>query len=227
MHQECYCDQKILVASPHFGVEGDIVATPIQGKFPDPFDDYYVIFTAPKPSGGVPPYQYHWDFGDNRNHIPDTLGTPITHFFWNVDTYFVSLTISDSCGQTIPPLKKLVDIKNLVPTASSSTPSGSPDRWIGKWNVVSLYPNAPGQKSFPWWFEIFKENGEYKIRSHTTDPMEILSISNTSLNFRFDDMFQTLVEIALQPGGKCEGTVKQPKNQPDYLEGIVQGEKQK
>ncbi|MFC2157761.1 PKD domain-containing protein [Acidobacteriota bacterium] len=226
-HQECYCDKMITVSTPHFTTAGFIQATAVPGKYPDPFDDYYIEFEAPQPMGGVPPFQFHWDFGDNRNHIPDTLGTPITHFYWHEGIYTITLTITDFCNQKIPPLTKMITVKRLTTPPSLTPPSSSPDAWIGRWNTNSIYPNAPGPKTFPWWFEISKEKGKYVVNSHTTDRMEIISITSTSLKFRFHDMFQTSIEVVLLPDGMCKGIVDQPKNQPDYTHGIIEGKKQK
>lgn len=61
---------------------------------------FTVSFTA-APSGGVPPYSFAWDFGDNSfgNYSSSTAQNP-THTYEFAGTYDVSVTVTDAIGQT-------------------------------------------------------------------------------------------------------------------------------
>ncbi len=73
---------------------------------------YTVSFTA-SASGGTGPYAYHWDFGDGAT---SSLQNP-SHTYQVAGTYAVTLTVTDSGGQTAT--------KTITVTANSSPIYGS------------------------------------------------------------------------------------------------------
>ena len=68
-----------------------LAGTPTSGTMP-----LTVSFTSDV-NGGVPPYQYRWDFGDGEQ---SSLASP-THTYAANGTYAVSLTITDARGQSV------------------------------------------------------------------------------------------------------------------------------
>jgi PKD repeat protein len=57
---------------------------------------YTVTFTATV-TGGVSPYTYAWSFGDGTTDIRN----PVSHSYTTAGTYTVTLTVTDSIGETI------------------------------------------------------------------------------------------------------------------------------
>ena len=80
--QEC-CDALELTAS--------FVADDTTVNVMDP-----VTFT-PTVGGGIEPYAYFWDFGDNDNSIEETP----THNYTDPGTYDVTLVVTDACGRVV------------------------------------------------------------------------------------------------------------------------------
>lgn len=105
---------------------GPFAWQPVAGQYPDSFDDYYVTYTSPIPTGGLPPYSYYWDFGDGQLHIPDTAGNPITHKYMHPGEYTVKLTVFDSCNTELPPSTQVIPIGSAAgATSPPSTSTGT------------------------------------------------------------------------------------------------------
>jgi hypothetical protein len=99
---------------------------PVTGQYPDSFEDYYVTFTAPEPTGGLPPYNYYWDFGDDQVHMPDTAGNPIAHKFMDKGDYTVTLTVFDSCNTELPAVSQGIPVGSTPgSTTTPSSPTGT------------------------------------------------------------------------------------------------------
>ena len=98
---EAYDEWEVQVLSTFMqGSTLNIGATPVAGKYPDDWGDYYVRFTAIGVQGGLQPYNYHWDFGDGGEgdvewRLPEDT---VEHAYWGVGTYTVTVTVFDSCN---------------------------------------------------------------------------------------------------------------------------------
>jgi PKD repeat protein len=69
--------------------------------------------------GGTSPYTYIWNFGDGS---PQGSGISIHHTFVNPGTYVVSLTVTDSTGQTVSETRE-VNVRPATTTEPASPPS--------------------------------------------------------------------------------------------------------
>jgi len=78
------------------------------------------------PEGGTEPYTYSWDFGDGS---PQANERNIEHTFGNPGTYVVSLTVTDSTGQTVSDTREVtvrpatVTEEPQVSTNTTTTPT--------------------------------------------------------------------------------------------------------
>jgi probable HAF family extracellular repeat protein len=59
------------------------------------YADRMVTFTC-SPSGGVPPYQVEWDFGDGSDPVPADPGEPVTHAYATKGPKTATCTVTDS-----------------------------------------------------------------------------------------------------------------------------------
>lgn len=71
------------------------------------------------PEGGTGPYTYSWNFGDGS---PQVTEEDIDHTFANPGTYVVTLTVTDSTGQTASDRREV----NVRPAATTTGPATPP-----------------------------------------------------------------------------------------------------
>ncbi|MFC2050636.1 CFI-box-CTERM domain-containing protein [Chloroflexota bacterium] len=98
---EAYDEWEVQVLSTFMqGSLLNIGATPVAGKYPDDWGDYYVRFTATGVQGSLQPYSYHWDFGDGGEGDVEwkLQENTVEHAYWDVGTYTVTVTVFDSCN---------------------------------------------------------------------------------------------------------------------------------
>ena len=99
-----------------------------------------IEFTGKVVAGGTAPYSYKWNFNDGQTG----KGQVVSHLFTKAGTYNVTLTVSDSKGQTAS-ANVIVDISTatsttttaepqstVVPTTNSSNSTGSSSKGGGK-----------------------------------------------------------------------------------------------
>jgi PKD repeat protein len=75
------------------------------------------VFTATL-TGGIPPFSYSWTFGDGSSQSDN----PVTHSFSSPNTYLVTLTGSDSGGQSFTISHDVTELQDL-PTSPFVSPS--------------------------------------------------------------------------------------------------------
>ncbi len=105
---------------------GPIYSTQVTGCNPPAFcANFTAIAVIPltttfsaTPTGGMPPFNYSWDFGDGSV----LLGNPVTHSFDLPNTYLVTLAVSDSGGQSFTISHDVTELQDL-PAAPFVTPS--------------------------------------------------------------------------------------------------------
>lgn len=157
MHIDCFCDREIEIRVFPMYLGSPFLANPVPGSYPDASGDYYMVFQSAEPEGGVPPYKFHWDFGDNRRHIPDTYGNPIRHSYWNPGTYKVELNIYDACNNKLGPISQSVEVGGPKTSPSAgSVPSlivngdfnTGLSGWIQSAGGYSGNPNPASQSRF-------------------------------------------------------------------------------
>lgn len=69
--------------------------------------------------GGVSPYSYSWDFGDNSS----TTGNPVTHTYVSAGTFTITCTVTDSIGNKASGTTTITIVTPLATTLSLSGPS--------------------------------------------------------------------------------------------------------
>lgn len=84
-----------------------------------PGTDLKIDFTG-SASGGLLPYTWHWDFGDEQT---STEQNP-SHTYQTSGTFTIELTVTDDNGLS-DSFSQTLKIVNQIPTVESSSPSGS------------------------------------------------------------------------------------------------------
>ncbi len=120
-------------------------------------------------------------------------------------------------------------------TSHQYTPARCRDPWTGHWIALSYYATRKGpdtienftQTGWKWSFTVTRENGEYRIDTHTKQGLIPLAISPKTLIFKFNDRYDTHIQLTLVNDTQISGQVRQPKNpHPELRQGNVIGYKQ-
>ena len=94
--------QTALLPSPHSTLVAEIAKANTTWNGPEPIcaggaGELVTSFVG-NASGGTPPYDYEWNFGDGT---PASFEQDPTHVYsWNVSEYLVTLTVKDATGIT-------------------------------------------------------------------------------------------------------------------------------
>jgi len=114
-------DGTIYVAADNFA-GGQLIAIGLGPLLVDangPYSGYYQVpiqFTGTA-YGGIPPYSYHWNFGDDQT---STIQNP-THIYSSVGNFTATFTVTDSEGNSSSDTA-IVTINHKAPTVSITKP---------------------------------------------------------------------------------------------------------
>ncbi len=86
-------------------------------------------------TGGVPPYSFHWDFGDGNESYEQN---PI-HAYASEGNYTVTLTVTDSFGYTDQDITYTIIIPDLEPPTTWTTVTEAYNGFISSSSVITIH----------------------------------------------------------------------------------------
>lgn len=160
-------------------------------------------------NGGAPPFSWYWDFDDNTSAV----GRNTTHSYSSLGIFHVTLTVSDSCGNTDVDHLNITVISGLNLTADAGGPytgticspvqfSGTASGGIPPYNFTWDFGdgiNGTGQNPA----HQYDTDGAYMVTLTVTD------YANTTYNSTTQAIISTDI-LQADPGGPYSGTICTP-----------------